>query len=110
MEDKEQVAIERLKLAAEMSEAYYHKPALICYSGGKSTESSKQNSEAGGIAKKQTKKRKSRHARVMPKRRRYGLPSTSEVQMLPVCLTACTWQKNQAPPVFGDGAGGSSEK
>lgn len=38
MEDKEQVAIERLKLAAEMSEAYYHKPALICYSGGKDSD------------------------------------------------------------------------
>lgn len=38
MGDKEQFAIERIKLAAEMSEAYYHKPALICYSGGKDSD------------------------------------------------------------------------
>ena len=38
MGDKEQMAIDRLKLAAEMSEAYYHKPVLICYSGGKDSD------------------------------------------------------------------------
>lgn len=55
-------------------------------------------------------KGKSRHARAMPKKQRNGLPIISEVLMLPACLTACTWQKNQEPPVSGDGAGGSGEK
>lgn len=36
--DMEQLAIERLKLAATMSEQYYHKPLLICYSGGKDSD------------------------------------------------------------------------
>ena len=36
--DMEQLAIERLKLAAMMSEQYYHKPLMICYSGGKDSD------------------------------------------------------------------------
>jgi hypothetical protein len=68
----------------------------VRFASGKSTESSKQNYEAGGIAKKQAKKRKSRHARVIPKKQQNGLRIASEVQMLPACLTACTWQKNSA--------------
>lgn len=38
MSDKEQEAIKRLQLAAKMSERYYNKPLLICYSGGKDSE------------------------------------------------------------------------
>lgn len=38
MSDKEQEAIKRLQLAAKMSERYYKKPLLICYSGGKDSE------------------------------------------------------------------------
>ena len=33
--DKEQTAIERLKLAAQMSERYYHAPLIVTTSGGK---------------------------------------------------------------------------
>lgn len=36
--DKEHKAIERLKLGAEMSKAYYRKPLVITYSGGKDSE------------------------------------------------------------------------
>lgn len=36
--DKEQKAIERLKLGAEMSQGYYGKPLIITYSGGKDSE------------------------------------------------------------------------
>ena len=36
--DKEQMAIDRLNLASEMSELYYHKPLLVCYSGGKDSD------------------------------------------------------------------------
>lgn len=36
--DMEQLAIERLKLAEMMSEQYYHKPLIICYSGGKDSD------------------------------------------------------------------------
>lgn len=36
--DKEQMAIERLKLGAEMSQGYYGKPLVITYSGGKDSE------------------------------------------------------------------------
>ena len=36
--DKEQAAIERLKLGAETSERYYNAPLIICYSGGKDSE------------------------------------------------------------------------
>lgn len=38
MSDKEREAIKRLQLAAKMSERYYKKPLLICYSGGKDSE------------------------------------------------------------------------
>ncbi len=33
--DKEKIAIERLKTAAEMSESCYNKPLMLTYSGGK---------------------------------------------------------------------------
>lgn len=36
--DKEQKAIERLKLAAEMSETYYGKPLIVTTSGGKDSD------------------------------------------------------------------------
>lgn len=36
--DKEQTAIERLKLGAETSERYYNAPLIICYSGGKDSD------------------------------------------------------------------------
>lgn len=38
MENKVQTAIERLKLASQMSETFYHKPLLITYSGGKDSD------------------------------------------------------------------------
>lgn len=38
MSDKEQEGIKRLQLASKMSERYYKKPLLICYSGGKDSE------------------------------------------------------------------------
>ena len=36
--DKEQKTIERLKLAAEMSETYYGKPLIVTTSGGKDSD------------------------------------------------------------------------
>ena len=36
--DKEQKAIARIRLAAQMSERYYKKPVLLCYSGGKDSD------------------------------------------------------------------------
>lgn len=36
--DKEQMAIERIKLAASTSEQYYHKPVVVCISGGKDSD------------------------------------------------------------------------
>ena len=36
--EKEQKAIERLKLAAEMSETYYGKPLIVTTSGGKDSD------------------------------------------------------------------------
>lgn len=82
----------------------------VRFASGKSTESSKQGIASSGTAIPRKQKEKSRHARAMPKKQQNGLRIASEVQMLPACLTACTWQKNQEPPVSGDGAGGSGEK
>ena len=36
--DPEQAAIQRLKMAAELSEKYYQEPMTVCYSGGKDSE------------------------------------------------------------------------
>lgn len=36
--DKEIVSIERIKMAASMSEHFYKKPVLLCYSGGKDSD------------------------------------------------------------------------
>lgn len=36
--EKVETAIERLKLAAQMSEQLYHKPLMVCYSGGKDSD------------------------------------------------------------------------
>lgn len=36
--EAEKVAIERIKVASEMSEYYYHKPLIITYSGGKDSD------------------------------------------------------------------------
>ena len=47
--DKEAKAIERLKLAAEMSEAYYNKPLIITTSGGKDSDVCLTLARAAGI-------------------------------------------------------------
>lgn len=49
MEEKVKIAIERLKLAAQMSETYYHKPLVITYSGGKDSDTVLSLAEEGGI-------------------------------------------------------------
>lgn len=36
--DKEQKAIDRLRLAAQMSETYYQKPLIVTTSGGKDSD------------------------------------------------------------------------
>ena len=38
MEDKIKIAVERFRTASEMSLAYYHRPLLVAYSGGKDSE------------------------------------------------------------------------
>ena len=38
LDDKIKTAQQTLKLAAEMSEYYYHKPLVVCYSGGKDSD------------------------------------------------------------------------
>ena len=38
IEEAEQAAIERIKLASQFSEYYYHAPILIAYSGGKDSD------------------------------------------------------------------------
>ena len=38
LDDKIKEAERTLKLGAEMSEYYYHKPLIICYSGGKDSD------------------------------------------------------------------------
>ena len=38
LEIKIKEAERTLKLAAEMSEYYYHKPLIVCYSGGKDSD------------------------------------------------------------------------
>lgn len=38
MTDKEKMAIERIKMAAQTSEGFYHEPVIVCYSGGKDSE------------------------------------------------------------------------
>lgn len=47
--DKEQIAIMRLKEAAMMSEAYYHQPLLLCYSGGKDSDVILELAKMSGI-------------------------------------------------------------
>ena len=48
--DKEQQAIERLRLAAEMSEAYYDgAPLIVTTSGGKDSDVCLRLAEAAGI-------------------------------------------------------------
>lgn len=47
--EKEEHAIERLKLAAAMSERYYHKPLIITYSGGKDSECLLRVAQKSGI-------------------------------------------------------------
>lgn len=47
--DKEQKAIERLKLGAEMSQAHYGKPLVITYSGGKDSECLLELARRSGI-------------------------------------------------------------
>lgn len=49
MEQKIQTAVDRLKLASEMSETYYHKPLLITYSGGKDSDTVLGLAEESGI-------------------------------------------------------------
>ena len=38
IEEAEKVAIDRIKLASELSEYYYHEPIIIAYSGGKDSD------------------------------------------------------------------------
>lgn len=47
--DKEQKAIERMKLAAEMSEAYYKQPLIVTTSGGKDSDVCLRLAKAAGI-------------------------------------------------------------
>lgn len=49
MMDKEHEAIQRMQLAAQMSERYYHKPLLICNSGGKDSLACLGLAKASGI-------------------------------------------------------------
>lgn len=48
--DKEQTALERIKLAAMMSQHYYHKPVLLCYSGGKDSDVMLELAKRSGVA------------------------------------------------------------
>ncbi len=47
--DKEQAAVERLRLAAEMSEQHYGKPLLVTYSGGKDSDVCLELARRSGI-------------------------------------------------------------
>ena len=47
--DKEHKAVERLRLAAEMSETYYHAPLVITTSGGKDSDVCLALARAAGI-------------------------------------------------------------
>ena len=47
--DKEREAIQRFRLAAQMSQTYYHKPLLICNSGGKDSRVCLALAKAAGI-------------------------------------------------------------
>lgn len=47
--DKEQLAITRLKEAAEMSLQFYDKPLIITYSGGKDSEVLLELAKRSGI-------------------------------------------------------------
>ena len=47
--DKEHKAVERLRLAAEMSETYYAKPLIITISGGKDSDACLALARAAGI-------------------------------------------------------------
>ena len=47
--DKEHKAVERLRLAAEMSETYYAKPLIITTSGGKDSDACLALARAAGI-------------------------------------------------------------
>lgn len=49
MSDKEKIAIERLRLAAEMSERYYDAPLIITTSGGKDSDVCLHLAEVSGI-------------------------------------------------------------
>lgn len=47
--DKEHMAIERIRLANDMSFLYYEKPVLLCYSGGKDSDLLLQLTLAAGV-------------------------------------------------------------
>ena len=47
--DLEQKAIERLKLASEMSLTYYKQPLIVTYSGGKDSDVCLELAERAGI-------------------------------------------------------------
>lgn len=49
MKEHEEKAIERLRLGAEMSETYYHKPLVLTYSGGKDSDCVLRLAEKAGI-------------------------------------------------------------
>lgn len=47
--DKEHMAIERIRLASDMSFRFYEKPVLLCYSGGKDSDLLLQLTLAAGV-------------------------------------------------------------
>lgn len=47
--DKVDIAIMRLKEAEAMSEIYYNKPLLVCYSGGKDSDTILELAKISGI-------------------------------------------------------------
>lgn len=56
--DKEHKAVERLRLAAEMSETYYAKPLIITTSGGKDSDACLALARAAGIRWAESAKRR----------------------------------------------------
>ena len=49
LDDKIKEAERTLRLAAEMSEHYYHKPLIVCYSGGKDSDVCLRLAQMAGI-------------------------------------------------------------
>lgn len=49
IEEAEQVAIDRIRLASKLSEYYYHEPVLIAYSGGKDSDCLLRLAQKSGV-------------------------------------------------------------